>query len=173
MLPTLTLAAFGPNQPHVAETHQHGKVVGILHHADPARGLLPDVELDPADPAVYVFIHGGQAESRFENMQVGTHEIPVNVVADLLRKEFRTQLDGMHIRMCTCYGNLLRPSDQQTLVERLAIQLPNTSFEAYHGLVHLTVSQPPTIVLGDSIRWDSVIGPVIIGPPSSWELIQP
>lgn len=173
MLPALTLSDFGPNRVHVVESHRNGRVFSILHHADRARRLLPYVELDPNDAAVYVFIHGGQAVSRFENMQVGTHEVPVNVVADLLRRVFATQLDGMQIRMCTCYGNLLRPGDRQTLVERLAIQLPNSSFEAYHGLVHLTVDQSPKIVLGDAVRWDPVTGPVIIGPRGSWEAIQP
>ena len=93
---------------HVVEVYQHGKIIAIVHKDDPVRNHLASLSMAPTDPHTYVFVHGGQEFSRFENMQCGTHEIPDRVVATLLVNQYGRQLDGMSIRMCTCYGNMLR-----------------------------------------------------------------
>jgi hypothetical protein len=137
--------------------------------------VLPKVSFTPADPYTYVFIHGGEEYTRFENLAVGTHEIPTAVVAQLLLARYGSQLAGMKIRMCTCYGNLLRPGDAATLVQQLARLLPQAAFEGYHGLVILDLS-PPGIRLGRSIQWDATAsppGPVIVGPPGPWGPVKP
>jgi hypothetical protein len=92
--------------------------------------------------------------SRFENMRVGTHEIPADVVARLLTAFYGPLLGGMAVRMCTCYGNMLRPGESRTAVGQLAGLLPQTDFEAYHGLVHVDPVAPPRIILGDALGWD-------------------
>src|SRR5205823_6417065 len=100
----------------------------------------PHLQIAPEDSYSYVFVHGGQERTRFENLAIGTHEIPVQVVAGILMNQYGSQLDGMSVRMCTCFGNLLRPGDAETLVQGLAGLLPSTDFEAYHGLVILDVN---------------------------------
>src|SRR5438105_832340 len=102
-LPTLTVADFGPGRDHVAVSYQNGRIFAILHRNDPAHPHLPHVRLDSSDPHVYVFVHGGEEITRFENGKVGTHEIPDHVVAHLLGQEYGGRLDGMQVRMCTCY----------------------------------------------------------------------
>jgi hypothetical protein len=130
--------------------------------------------VDPSDPYTYVFVHGGAEFSRFENLRTGTHEIPEDVVAGLLAQEYGSNLDRMQIRMCTCYGNLSRPGDVRTAVGKLAALLPKTSWEAYHGLVHIDLTQlPPKIVFGDRLAWNRVSGPYQIGPPGPWEPVTP
>ena len=174
-LPFLAVADFGPGLDHAAESYQGGKVFFILHKNDPARGILPNLTFSSGDHYTYVFVHGGEENTRFENMRTSTHEIPVAVVADLLTTEFGGRLASMDLRMCTCYGNMLRPGDSATLVQQLARLLPQTQFEAYHGLVLLDAS-PPAIRLGRAVRWDAtspVPGPVIIGPPGPWERVRP
>jgi hypothetical protein len=174
-LPSLTVGDFGPGQDHVGESHQGGRVFAILHRADPARPILPLLAFSAGDLYTYVFIHGGQEVSRFEDGAVGTHEVPVPVVAELLVREFGARLDGLAVRMCTCYGNLSRPGDPGTLVQRLARLLLRTDFEAYHGLVLLDTN-PPGIRLGRSVQWDPsgpYPGPVFVGPPGPWERVTP
>lgn len=174
-LPRLGVADFGPGREHVAEAYHQGQAFAILHKDDPARPILARLQLPPGDPYTYVFVHGGQEVSRFENMAVGTHEIPDHVVASLLRAEYGIRLNGLGVRMCTCYGNLLRPGDVRTLAQGLAGLLPGTRFEAYHGLILLDAN-PPAVRLGRSIRWDATgpfPGPVIVGPPGPWETVIP
>jgi hypothetical protein len=174
-LPMLALSDFGPGLDHVIDVHDNGKVIALLHKDDPVRLILPNLQFPDDDPFTYAFIHGGQSRTRFENAEVGTHEIPVAVVARILTNQFGSQLLGMSIRMCTCYGNLLRPGDPRTLVQSLAGLLPNTAFEGYHGLVRV-LAQPPEVRLGMSIQWDSTAvppGPVITGPPGNWEPVTP
>src|SRR5262249_2614575 len=116
----------------------------------------------------------GEEFSRFENLRTGTHEIPEHVVAQLLVQEYGSGLNGMQIRMCTCYGNLSRPPDTTTAVGALAGLLPGTSFEGYHALVPLDLTQSPSkIVLGDRLAWDPVSGPYQVGPPGPWEPVHP
>ncbi len=173
-LPKLGVADFGPGRDHVAVAYQNGRIFAFLHKNDPAHQHLPNVPLDPNDPHTYVFVHGGEEFARFENLRTGTHEIPDHVVASLLVQEYGSSLDGMQIRMCTCYGNMLRPGDVRSVVRRLAGLLPKTAFEGYHGLVHLDLAQtPPGIVLGDRLSWDPVCGPCQVGPPGPWEPVQP
>jgi hypothetical protein len=58
----------------------------------------------------------------------------------------------------------------RTAVGELASLLPTTSFEAYHGLVHIDLTQsPPRIILGDRLAWDPMSGPYQVGPPGPWE----
>ncbi len=90
----------------------------------------------------------------------------------MLRAHYGSRLNGMQIRVCACYGNLLRPGYTATAVALLARELLQTDFEGYHGLVRLRF-QPAMIVLGASIQWDPVVGPVIIGPPGNWERVFP
>src|SRR5262249_16260311 len=130
-LPKLGVSDFGPGKDHVAEAYQNGKVFGILHVGDPVRALLANLSLDPNDPYTYVFLHGGQEVTRFENLASGTHEIPDHVVANLLVMYYGARLDGMQIRMCTCYGNMLRPGDSKTVVQGLTGLLLKTLFEGY------------------------------------------
>jgi hypothetical protein len=175
-LPKLAVGDFGPGLDHVAESCQNERIVAIVHKDDPVRQFLPTIYLDPNDAYTYVFVHGGQEESRFENMQTGTHEIPAHVVAQLLTNQFGSRLDGMTLRMCTCYGNLLRPGDTHTAVQSLAALLPRTSFEGYHGLVHVDPTVPPArIVLSDQLAWDSQTGPYYLDPPvrGQWEPVRP
>ncbi len=173
-LPLLDVADFGPTLDHVAEAHQNGRIFAIVHTSDPVRPYLPLVQLDPNDPCVYVFVHGGQEFTRFENLRYGTHEIPSAVVAALLRAEYGTLLDGLCVRMCTCYGNMLRPGDTRTTVGNLARLLPATGFEAYHGFVKIDSTQPPLVIaLGDSLAWNPVSGPYQVGPPGPWEPVAP
>ena len=173
-LTQLRLPDFAPGQDHVAVAYQKGRIFAILHKNDPAHQHLPNVQMPPGEPHTYVFVHGGEEVSRFENLRTGTHEIPDHVVAQLLLQQYGSSLDGMLIRMCTCYGNMLRPGDARTAVGRLAALLPRTSFEAYHGLVHIDLTQsPPAIALGDQLAWDPVSGPYQIGPPGPWEPVHP
>jgi hypothetical protein len=174
-LPKLSIADFGPGMDHLVETYLNRKVIAIIHKDDPARQILPQLNFDPNDQHTYVFVHGGEEATRFENLRQGTHEIPEQVVAELLTNEYGTQLHGMNLRMCTCYGNLLRPGDARTLVQGLAGLLPTTHFEGYHGLVILEIN-PPTLKFGRSVIWDvfgPFPGPVIVGPPGTWEPIAP
>src|SRR5438067_167318 len=98
-LPKLQVADFGPGQDHVAEAYHHGRGFALLRKDDPARVLLPNLTLADDDPYTYVFVHGGVEVSRFENMAIGTHEIPAPVVAHLLLHEYGGRLHGMSIRM--------------------------------------------------------------------------
>jgi hypothetical protein len=175
-LPKLGVSDFGPGLDHVAEAYQSGRVFAIVQKGDPVRQLLPGLLIDPADPYTYVFVHGGLEVSRFENMPVGTHEIPEAVVAELLVSEYGARLDGMSLRMCTCYGNMLRPGDATTAVRRLARLLPRTGFQGYHGLVYVDAAVlPPRVVLGNAVGWDPVSGPYYLHPPvpGQWETVRP
>jgi hypothetical protein len=173
-LPKLDVSDFGPGLDHLAEAHQSDRIFAIVHKDDPVRPLLANLYLDPADPWAYVFVHGGQEVTRFEDQQVGLFEIPDHVVARLLMGHYGPRLTGMRIRMCTCYGNLLRPGDTRTLIQGLAGLLPHTVFEGYHGLVQVDPSVlPPRIVLGYTVQWDPVSGPYIVGPPGPWERVTP
>jgi hypothetical protein len=170
-LPKLDVADFGPGLDHVVDVQQNGKVIAIVHKNDAVRQYLVNLAFDPVDTYTYVFVHGGEEVSRFENLEVGTHEIPDSVVAQLLVQALGVRLDGLSVRMCTCYGNMLRPGDSHTAVAGLAGLLPKTSFEAYHGLVHV-IGAPrgsPRVVLGKQLRWDPVTGPYQVGPPGPWE----
>ena len=174
-LPRLRIGDFGPGQDHVVETYLGSKVIAILDKNDPARQILPGLMFPSDDPYTYVFVHGGREATRFENAALATHEIPDQVIAHFLLNEFGSALDGMRIRMCTCYGNMLRPGDPQTAVLGLADLLPQTSFEAYHGLVILDVN-PPGLRLGRAVQWDATSsppGPVIVGPAGNWEPVIP
>jgi hypothetical protein len=115
---------------------------------------------------------GGEEATRFENLRTGTHEIPSAVVAELLVNQYGSQLASLNLRMCTCYGNLLRSGETKTLVQLLAGLLPQTKIEAYHGLVRL-YARPAEIRLGASIRWDPLFGPIVVGPPGPWEPVLP
>jgi hypothetical protein len=170
-LPKLAVTDFGPGQDHLVEVFLQGKVVALLHKDDPARQVLPGLQFPGDDGHTYVFVHGGQEETRFENMAIGTHEIPEHVVADLLVRQYGSQLNGMSMRLCTCYGNMLRPGDARTIAASLASLLPTTVLEGYHGLVILD-KNPPALRLGRSVRWDAS-GPVVVGPPGPWEPITP
>ena len=173
-LPLLGVADFGPGCDHVAEAYQNGRVFAAVHRDDPVRRYLPLLDLDPNDPWVYVFIHGGQEFTRFENLRFGTHEIPAAVVATLMRAHYGSALDGLRVRMCTCYGNMRRPGDLATAVGELAVLLPLTAFEAYHGLVKIDLTQTPlALALGDSLAWDPSSGPYQVGPPGTWEPVPP
>ncbi len=173
-LPALAVSDFGPGLDHVAVTYQHARIFAILHRNDPAHQHLPHVHLEPSDPYTYVFVHGGVEVTRFENLRTGTHEIPEHVVAELLIRAYGSNLGRMQVRMCTCYGNMLRPGEATTAVGKLAALLPSTVFEAYHGLVHIDMAQlPPQIVLGDRLAWDPISGPYQVGPPGPWEQVQP
>jgi len=173
-LPKLNVADFASGQDHVAISYQNGRIFAILHKNDPAHRFFPHVDFDPNDLHDYVFVHGSQEVSRFENLRFGTREIPVPVVAQLLMREYGNSLQGRELRMCSCYGNMLRPGDRQTVVGELAGRLPMTSFEAYHGLVHLDLTHsPPRIVLGDQLAWDPITGPFQVGPPGPWEPVHP
>jgi len=174
-LPNLGTGDFGPRKDHVVDIHHNGKVIVIVHKDDPVRPIVPNLLFAQGDVHTYVFVHGGQTKTRFENREIGTHEIPEPVVASLLANQFGSRLAGMSLRMCTCYGNLLRPGDSQTLVQRLAGLLPKTTFEGYHGLVRVLAS-PAEIRLGLSVKWDATAvppGPIVAGPPGNWELITP
>src|SRR5947207_2055418 len=110
--PKLSAADFGPGLDHVVDVEQNGKVIAIVHKDDPVRPYLPNLTFDLGDAYTYVFVHSSDEVSRFENLETGTHEIPNDVVAQLL--------NGMKIRMCTCYGNMLRPGESHTAVGGLA-----------------------------------------------------
>jgi hypothetical protein len=56
-LPQLGVGDFGPGRDHVAEPFLQGRVFAILHKDDPARAILPRLQLPPGDPYTYVFIH--------------------------------------------------------------------------------------------------------------------
>jgi hypothetical protein len=75
-LPQLRVADFGTGKDHVAEPYQNERIFAILHVSDLARQLLPNLYLDSSDDYTYLFIHGGQEATRFENLMTGTHEIP-------------------------------------------------------------------------------------------------
>jgi hypothetical protein len=168
------MSASGPGQEHVAESFQSGKVFAILHKDDPARPHLASLRFDSADDYSYLFIHGGQEVSRFENLKVGTHEIPASVVGQLLANEYGSRLNGLKIRLCSCYGNLLRPGESQTAAQALGALLPQVILEAYQGLVRIDPNTvPPQISLGDSVTWDPMVGPYIVGPPGLWEPVRP
>jgi hypothetical protein len=175
-LPKLGVSDFRPGMDHVVDVHQNGRIIAFVHKDDPVRQHLATLHLVPSDPYTYVFIHGGQETSQFENMQYGTHEIPEDVVARLLVNEYGGQLVGMRVRMCTCYGNLLRPGDTQTVVQRLAGLLPKTVFEAYHGLIHVDpMVSPPRLILSNALAWDPISGPYYLHPavPGKWEPVSP
>ena len=170
-LPLLDLADFGPGQDHQVASFVGGKVVAITHRLDPSLAILPGLTFPPTDPYIYVFVHGGGEHTRFENLATGTHEIPVDVVASILFGQFGPALAGMKVRLCSCYGNLLRPGDTMTLAQRLAVALPSVQLEAYHALVVLTAS-PSRMRFGVSVRWDPTLippGPLVTGPPGNWE----
>lgn len=174
-LPQLTFADFGVGQDHVIDVHQQGKVIGIVHKDDPIRPILPHLSFSAGDRYTYLFVHGGQTHSRFENRDVGTHEIPAQVVANILGNKYGGQLVRMMVRLCTCYGNLLRPGDVETIAQSLAKALPRMTFEGYHGLVRV-LANPAEIRLGLSVLWDATAippGPVVTGPPGNWEPITP
>jgi hypothetical protein len=172
-LPALGVGDFGPGLDYVAEAYANGQVFAILKRDDPARSIAPSLQLPADDLSTYILIHGGDEVTRFQNTQANaTHEIPPRVVAELLRRQYGSRLPGMKMRVCACYGNLLRPGDRATAVQLLARELPQTSWEGYHGLVHLRAS-PAEIRLGASIRWDPASGPVIVGPPGDWEPVTP
>jgi hypothetical protein len=174
-LPLLDVADFGPGSDHLVAPFLGGKVLAIVHRTDPALPILPGLLLPPDDPYTYVFIHGGPDITRFENLAIATHEIPVEVVVALLLAQYGQALNGMRMRLCSCYGNLLRPGDTDTLAERLAAALSTTAIEAYHGLVILDAT-PPRVRLGRSVRWDATSippGPIIVGPPGDWEAVTP
>jgi hypothetical protein len=173
LLPQLRVADFGRGKDHVAEPYQNGRIFAILHVSDVARQVLPNLYLDPSDDHLYLFIHGGQEATRFENLVVGTHEIPEFVVARLLANQYGNQLNGMPIRVCACYGNLLRPGDSRTAVGALAGLLPLAVWEGYHGLVYVDPTTPPQLRLGAAVAWDPVTGPYVIGPPGLWESVTP
>jgi hypothetical protein len=78
----------------------------------------------------------------------------------------------MSLRVCACYGNLLRPGDLATAVQQLARELPQTSLEGYHGLVHVRAN-PAEIRLGAAVAWYPGVGPVLVGPPGTWEPVIP
>ena len=80
-LPKLGMVDFGPGANHLVETYHNGKCIALVHKDDPARQILPGLSFDPADQYTYVFVHGGEDVTRFENLRQGTHEIPVFVVA--------------------------------------------------------------------------------------------
>jgi hypothetical protein len=125
------------------------------------------------DDYTYVFIHDGDEWTRFQNMQANaTHEIPARIVAQLLQNQYGRQLGGMKIRVCACYGTLLRPGDSVTAVQALARELPQSSIEGYHALIHLRFNSTE-VVLGASIRWDPQVGPIIVGLPGNWEPVTP
>jgi hypothetical protein len=172
-LPALTLADFGPGQEHRAKSFNQGKVFAILHKNDAARSVLPG--LIPQDDYVYLFLHGGEDVSRFQNLMLNaTHEIPADVVAQLLSKEYGSLVNSLKMRVCACYGNILRPGDQFTAAQRLAQHLPSTIFEAYHGVVNL-YRNPPSVGLGPALRWDPLHGAQLIWPPTPgpWEPVNP
>lgn len=174
-LPKLGIGDFAPGQAHVVDIHENGKIIAMVHRNDPLRLILPNLRIANDDPYTYAFIHGGQTHSRFENMDIGTREIPDHVISTLLVNHYGKQLDSMSIRMCTCYGNLLRPGNSRTLVQMLALLLPRTRFEGYHGLVRV-IANPPEVRLGLSVQWDTSAmppGPVVVGPPGNWEVIIP
>ena len=92
-LPLLQVSDFGPALEHVADSYHNGKVLALLHKADPARLVLPRISFPPADPYTYVFVHGGEEVTRFENLAVGTHEIAVSVMAQFIQK--RAEFKGV------------------------------------------------------------------------------
>src|SRR5712691_4488045 len=96
-LPLLSVADFAPGQDHVAEAYHNGKVFAILHKDDPARAVLPQLQFPPDDAYFYVFVHGGDEVTRFQNGETATHEIPAWVVAQLLHREYGPTLAGMQI----------------------------------------------------------------------------
>ncbi len=174
-LPLLTVADFGAGLDHVAETYHNGKMFAAVHKAEPLRLILPGLGFAPTDPYTYVFVHGGKEATRFENAESATHEIPAAVLAYLLSNEFGGWLSGMRLRLCTCYGNLLRPDDARTVGQELAGLLPQAAIEGYHGLVIVEAS-PPQIRRGVSVQWDASgipPGPVVVGLPGPWERIVP
>jgi hypothetical protein len=99
-LPNLDVVDFGPGQPHVVVPFLHGQVLAIMHGSDPALQVLPRLQLAAGDPWTYVFVHGGADVTRFENLVLGTHEIPVSVIAALLTQHYGSQLPRLQIRMC-------------------------------------------------------------------------
>lgn len=172
-LPTLSLSDFGPGMDHIAEAHQGGRIFAILHVSDTARPLLPQLALAPGDPWTYVFVHGARDVARFENLEWGTHEVPDHVVATLLASHYGSLLTGRQVRLCTCYGNMLRPGETRTAAHALAGLLPQVRFEAYHGLVTINAALvPPQIELGNSLAWSPLTGAYVIGAPGNWEPVQ-
>src|SRR4051794_26260637 len=92
-LPQLTVNDFGPTQDHVAEAFLAGKVFAILHRADPARAVLPHLRFAVGDPYLYLFVHGGDEVTRFQNWRdKASHEIPALVIACLLENEYGPSL---------------------------------------------------------------------------------
>jgi hypothetical protein len=85
-LPSLAVSDFGPGQDHVAEASLNGKVFAILHKDEPARTIVSGLSLAANDTYTYLFLHGGDEVTRFQNLQANaTHEIPPRVVAQLLQ----------------------------------------------------------------------------------------
>ena len=94
-LPKLGVGDFGPTELHVAEAVLAGKVFAILHRDDPARGILPGLLFPADDVLTYVFVHGGEEVTRFQNLRVAaSHEIPASVIAELLRIYYGRPTDG-------------------------------------------------------------------------------
>jgi hypothetical protein len=76
-LPALGLVDFGPGADHVVEASCQDKVFAILHKYDPARMIIPHLTFAHDDPFVYLFLHGGDEVTRFQNLRANaTHEIP-------------------------------------------------------------------------------------------------
>jgi hypothetical protein len=173
-LPKLTLADFGPTLDHVAEAYQGGKIFAMLHKDDPARAILPRLVFDASDSYTYVFIHGASDLARFENREFNsTFEIPVDVAVRLFENEFASAAQNMPIRLCSCYGNLRRDFETETLAERFVRELGSVMIQAYHGLIVLR-SNPPLMLLGAAVEWDlSLKHPVVTGTPGSWETVVP
>ena len=172
-LPILGVSDFGPGALHVAQAFVQDKVFAILRADDPALPVLPNLTFDEDDPFLYVFVHGSDEATRFQNwVDMPSHEIPATVAAEVILNHFGTRLNGAKIRLCACYGNLLRPGDPATIAQTLARLLPQVSFEAYHGVVCLSMT-PATIFLGKTVVWDPLVGPLTVGPPGSWEPILP
>ena len=172
ILPLLSIDDFDPGAEHVAEEYLSGKVFAIVATDDPIRKVLPTLSLDPLEDHLYLFIHGGEEAGRFENRVIGTHEIPVDLVIELMNRHYGIALNQQAIRLCTCYANLLRPGETQTLATRLLRHLPSAILEAYHGLV-IAGGPSSTIRLGMSVTWDHLLGfPVTVGVPGEWELVS-
>ena len=173
-LPKLTIADFGPNRDHVAESYHGGKVFAMLHRSDLVRRYLPNVVFDAADDYLYVFVHGAQSEALFDNdEQWVPREIPVDLVTDFLQAIYGSSLSGLRIRLASCYGNLVRPGEPESLAMRFAKAISATSIEAYAGLVTI-VGQPRRIELGSSVMWDASLQiAVSTGLTGSRDLVVP
>ncbi len=172
-LPTLDVSDFGPGQLHVAQAFVQDKVFAIVRGDDPSLPLLPNLTFPVNDPYLYVFVHGGDVASRFQNHgDFPSHEIPAAVVVELLVNHYGTRLNGGMVRLCACYGNLARPGEPATIAQVLARLLPQVTLQGYHGIVRVQVS-PAEIILSNSVVWDTLVGPLAVGSPGPWEPISP